>query len=178
MHMQRTAWTCLLRVFMMRAACECVMSHACLSHVHVTRISYYLDGIVSEINDSLTDAGQLSIVSLAQRFQLPAVFIRTACEQRMGTIIQGAEGGKWQIERVAWHVRIMSCSMSTHYICSHAYMHMLFTGYLEGDSLYTASFIARHHARLRGRMLALTQPTPTRTIVTQGGFLETITYRE
>lgn len=47
--------------------------------------SWYLDGVVEEINESLQESGSIAIVSLAQKFSLPADFMRTTIEQRLGT---------------------------------------------------------------------------------------------
>lgn len=51
--------------------------------------SYYIDGIMEEVNDMLQDAGVVFISDLAYQFSLPFDFIRQALEQRMSTIVQG-----------------------------------------------------------------------------------------
>lgn len=51
--------------------------------------SAYLDGVVEEINQALEDSGQLSLVDVAQRFSLPANFMKTALVDRADTILRG-----------------------------------------------------------------------------------------
>lgn len=53
----------------------------------------YLDGMVEEVNNLLDDAGRLAIVDLAQRFDLPIQFIKTACEDRADNLLQGHISG-------------------------------------------------------------------------------------
>ena len=45
---------------------------------------YYLDTIAEEINESLQESGSCGLVELAQRFALPADFMRQAIETRLG----------------------------------------------------------------------------------------------
>ncbi len=51
--------------------------------------SWYLDGVVEEVNESLQESGSIGIVELAQRFSLPADFMRQTIEQRLGTLVTG-----------------------------------------------------------------------------------------
>ena len=51
--------------------------------------SWYIDGVVEEINESLQETGSVSIVALAQRFNLPADFMRQSIEHRLGTFVNG-----------------------------------------------------------------------------------------
>ena len=49
----------------------------------------YLDGVVEEINKTLEDVGQLSVVDVATRFSLPAAFMKAALDARAGSLLEG-----------------------------------------------------------------------------------------
>ena len=51
-------------------------------------------------------------------------------------------------------------------------------GTLKGDELYTATFVERHRARVRGAFAAVTEPTTVRKMVQQYGFLDSLAYAE
>lgn len=51
--------------------------------------NYYVDGVVEEINEELQDIGQVSIQAMAMKFDLPAAFLLSAIESRMGKTIHG-----------------------------------------------------------------------------------------
>jgi len=101
--------------------------------------SYYLDGLTEEINQELQDAGRIAIVSLAQKFGLPADFLRTAMEERQGTLLKGK---------------------------------------LQGNDLYTDSFVDRHKHRVRGILYGLTTPTPLHSVVQIHQLLDTLVFTQ
>jgi len=55
----------------------------------------YMDGVCEEVNERLQESGSVTIVDLAQRFNLPVQFMHQALEARMGTLVAGyIEGGE------------------------------------------------------------------------------------
>jgi hypothetical protein len=52
----------------------------------------------------------------------------------------------------------------------------LFFGRIQGADLYTESFVARHSARVRGVLMAVTRPTVLSTLVKQHSLLDDLAY--
>jgi hypothetical protein len=53
----------------------------------VVGVSYYLDSVVEEINETLQEAGQLTLTSQCTKYSLPSELVQDAVEQRLGTLI-------------------------------------------------------------------------------------------
>lgn len=78
-------------------------------------------------------------MTLAQRFSLPATYLRTIIENKID---------------------------------------MLPNAHLQGNMLYTDSFVRRHKARVRGLLSAVTGPTPLQTVQSKFALLDTLTHTQ